>query len=109
MKTLTIATSVACALLLQSAGANVLKTGRLPMCGPDDGSFQQLRSGLKQPPAWQGRRLDGANLHSGILELGIGRTGEWSLFFRFVDPDGRKRICLVSRGVGSQAFFGRPM
>lgn len=109
MKKLSIAISLACALLIQPADANVLKSGRVPMCGPDGGSFQQLRTDLKQPSAWQGRRLDRAGLQSGILELGIGRTGEWSLFFRFVDPDGRKRICLVSRGVGSHAFFGRPM
>lgn len=109
MKTLTIATSLALALLIQPVGANVLKSGRLPMCGPDDESFRQLRGGLKQPPAWQGKRLDRAGLHSGLLELGIGRTGEWSLFFRFVDPNGGKRICLVSRGVASRALFGRPM
>lgn len=109
MKTFTVATLLAFALLIQPAGANVLKSGRLPMCGPDDAPFRQLRAGLKQPPAWQGQRLDGAGLHSGILELGIGRTGEWSLFFRFVNPDGRSRICLVARGVGSQALFGRPM
>lgn len=106
MKTLTIAALLAVAVLIQPACANVLKSGSLPMCGPDDASFRQLRAGLKQSPAWQGKRLDRAGLHSGVLELTIGRSGEWSLFFRYVDPDGQSRICLVARGVGSHALFG---
>lgn len=109
MKQLIVGLIIASLMLATPANANVLKTGRLPMCGPDDPAFGQLRTGLNQLQAWRGDRLDHNGFHSGVLELAIDRTGKWSLFFRFVGTDGRPRICLVSRGVGSHAIFGRPM
>ncbi|MCR9139480.1 MAG: hypothetical protein NXI27_26000 [Alphaproteobacteria bacterium] len=109
MKQLLVGLFIASLVLAAPADANVLRNGRLPMCGPDDPAFRQLRAGLNQWLAWQGDRMDRNGLHSGVLELAIGRTGKWSLYFRFVGTDGRPRICLVSRGVSSQAIFGRPM
>lgn len=104
-----IGTLMTLAMLIAPAGANTLKTGPLPMCGLDDAAFRQLQAGIRQQSAWQGIWMDRGGVRSGVLELTIGRTGGWSLFFRFVGADGNQRVCLVSRGVGSQAKFGRPM